>query len=172
MVRADFIDDGSLSSSKAPRQAFRYRWRHGRGTQLYCRAISVDFWVACDVSDLGFQRTLHYKQVMSGRKRYRRRHRVRFRNARKLKLFLLALGFVGIGLGVLLIGYRIARGDARLGTLGLIYLLGATSVLAARQGMIAWETDRKRSRASVEDEPRAEATGASAPGSQASGGES
>ena len=115
---------------------------------------------------------MHYKQVMSGRKRYRRRHRVRFRNARKLKLFLLALGLVGIGLGVLLIGYRIARGDARLGMLGLIYLLGATSVLAARQGMIAWETDRKRSRASVEGEPRAEATGASAPGSQASGGES
>ncbi len=73
---------------------------------------------------------------------------MRFRNARKLKLFLLALGLTGLGLGVLLIGYRFVGGDPRLSVLGCVYLLGAASVLSARQGMIAWEEDRKRNRAS------------------------
>ena len=104
------------------------------------------------VSDLGFRVSLPYKHIMNERKRYRRRHRVRFRNARKLKLFLLALGLAGICLGILLIAYCLSGGDARLGLLGVVYLLGAVSILAARQGMIAWDADRKSRRASSDAE--------------------
>jgi hypothetical protein len=82
---------------------------------------------------------------MEASSRRKRRVRIRVRNRRAVRLVLLCLGLVGLVLGMGMLGGARLTGNPKLLTLGVVYILAAGAVLAARQAITAM-SDMRRER--------------------------
>ncbi len=83
---------------------------------------------------------------MTRSKRSGRLERVRTRSHRKAKLILLALGTTGAVLGLSFLGFAFWSDNSKLLPWGLVYVLGATGLLAGRQALVALGEAQRQNR--------------------------
>ena len=82
--------------------------------------------------------------MTDGERRIRHGRRKRLQSVKPITLFLLCTGLVGFVLGVGLLFLSVLKGNAKLRTFGLIYVLAAVGILGVRALVVLWDRVRKR----------------------------